>query len=126
MCAFGLTSEDWEGEGLVKKPTRVLTNLPSLATALARICSEDHRHVHLMSGRAKAAACYSEEFCNAIIDGVKVYLESVMLAKVTGTFQIDCGELNISNDYDYGSSEIPFEFMGGSHCVDDVRGGNLP
>ena len=128
MCAFGLTSEDGDGDGLVKKPTRVLTNLPSVATALSRRCTGDHRHVHLMSGRAKAAAYYSEEFCNGIIDGVKVYLECTMLAKVSGAFELDCGELNVADDleYEYGGSEIPFEFRGGSHCVDDVRGGELP
>ena len=36
MCAFGLESADEDGMGLVKKPTRVLTNMPSLATAIDR------------------------------------------------------------------------------------------
>ena len=55
MCSFGLTATDCDGDGLVKKPTRVLTNMPSIASALDRRCSNDHRHVHLLSGKAKAA-----------------------------------------------------------------------
>ena len=52
MCAFDLMAEDQEGSGLAKKPTRVLTNMPSVATALARRCSDDHRLVHLVSGQS--------------------------------------------------------------------------
>ena len=91
MCAFGLKSWDEDGEGLVKKPTRVLTNLPSIATALSRKCTGDHRHVHLMSGKAKAAAQYTEDFCSAIIDGVQTYLECLLLVEHCGAMHIDMG-----------------------------------
>ena len=47
MCAFGMTSTDEQGEGLVKKMTRVVTNSRSVAEKLARECSGDHRHVPL-------------------------------------------------------------------------------
>ena len=60
MCAFGLRAEDREGVGLAKKPTRVLTNMPSIAASINRRCVGDHRHVHLVSGKAKAAAKYTD------------------------------------------------------------------
>ena len=75
MCQLNLSSVDESGKGLCKKPTRVLTNLPSIAESLGRKCSGDHRHVQLMSGRATAAVQYTEEFRNAIVDGVSVVLE---------------------------------------------------
>ena len=58
MCQFALTAEHDNGKGLVKKPTRVATHLPSLASAIDRRCEGGHRHVHLMSGKAKSAASY--------------------------------------------------------------------
>ena len=74
-CRFGLKSVDSQGEGLVKKPTRVITNMGSLAGKIDRQCTGDHRHVHLVSGKAKAAAQYTDEFCKAIVDGISMYLE---------------------------------------------------
>ena len=125
MCAFGLTSSDALGEGLVKKPTRVLTNMPGIATALDRKCSEDHRHVQLMNGRAKAAAHYSDGFCNAIVDGIKTHLEYEALALCCGRLQVDMGELeNLELADGYG--EHPFCFDDSGYCVDDIRGGELP
>ena len=58
MCQFGLQARDEEGPGLVKKPTRILTNMPSIATAVDRQCCGGHRHVHLVSGRTKGSAAY--------------------------------------------------------------------
>ena len=34
MCVFGLTAEDSDGVGLVQQPTRILTNMPSIASAV--------------------------------------------------------------------------------------------
>ena len=36
MCAFGMTSEDNNGNGLVKKPTGFMTNAPELAKKLSQ------------------------------------------------------------------------------------------
>ena len=40
MCRFGLTASDADGEGLVKKPTRVISNLPFilLSTEYVECC----------------------------------------------------------------------------------------
>ena len=43
MCAFGVTSEDEHGKGLVKKPTGFMTNAPELAKRLSQECTNDHR-----------------------------------------------------------------------------------
>lgn len=75
MCQFGLGSWDDLGWGLVKKATRVITNLPSLASSINRRCNQDHRHVQLISGKAKDAANYTEAFCDSIIDGILVYYD---------------------------------------------------
>ena len=76
-----------------------------------------------MSGKAKAAAQYTEEFCCAIIDGLMTYLEYVALARNCGAFHIDMGELY---GIDYDKDEIPFTFSDTGWCIDDVRGGELP
>ena len=54
-CQFGLKSTDSIGEGLVKKPTRVITNMASIAAHINRQCAGDHRHVHLMSGKGEGS-----------------------------------------------------------------------
>ena len=58
MCNFGMTSSDAEGEGLVRRRTNILTNLPEVAKRVARRCSGDHRHVNLIGGRAKRGQIY--------------------------------------------------------------------
>ena len=53
MCNFGMTSSDAEGEGLVRKRTKILINSPEVAKRVARRCSGDHRHVNLIGGRPR-------------------------------------------------------------------------
>ena len=71
MCQFGMTSVNEEGDGLVKKPTRYMTNAPLIAEELERFCTGDHRHVHLLGGRAAKAAIYPPQLCEAILRGLK-------------------------------------------------------
>ena len=127
MCRFGLEAEDQDGSGLVKKPTKVLTNLSSIASAIDKQCEGGHRHVHLMSGRAKAAAEYTQDFCRAIVAGIEVYDQHLGEALSGETFLVDEGELNqFGSDMCDPSEEIPFAFNDWGYCVDDVRGGTLP
>jgi len=72
MCAFGMKSQDLFGEDPVMKPTRFLTNSIAIRDKLNRRCEGAHRHVHLMSGRAAAAAVYPQALVDAIIDGYEV------------------------------------------------------
>ena len=58
MCDFGMMSSDAEGEGLVRKTTKILTNSDEVAKRMARKCSKDHRHVNIIGGRAKRAQLY--------------------------------------------------------------------
>ena len=75
MCAYGMTSQDEHGKGLVYKPTSFATNSPHVATCLNRKCSntcgyQKHRHVHLINGRAKLAQVYPSELCRAMCQGI--------------------------------------------------------
>ena len=60
MCAYGMQSKDKHGPGYAKKPMRFLTNSVVSARGLSRRCPENHRHVHFMEGRARAAAVYCQ------------------------------------------------------------------
>ena len=75
MCQFGMVSKDSEGEGLVRKATKVATNAPELADVLDRRCGSGHRHVLLVNGRAKAAAIYPEKLCEAVCSGLERWME---------------------------------------------------
>ena len=61
-----MQSKDKHGPGYAKKPTRCLTNSVVSAGALSQRCPENHRHVHLMEGRDRAAAVYPTELCRTI------------------------------------------------------------
>ena len=76
MCAFGMKSADHLGIGLVYKPTKLLTNILPVVETTSRSCTRDHRHVHLMSGRAAGAAIYPEKLCHALLDGIQVWMEA--------------------------------------------------
>ena len=66
ICAYGMQSKDKHGPGYAKQPTRFLTNSVVSARALSRRCPENHRHVHLMEGRARAAAVDPQALCRVI------------------------------------------------------------
>ena len=123
MCRFGLKSTDSTSQGPVKKPTRVITNMESIAGYLNRQCTGDHRHVHLVSGKAKAAAEYTEDFCKAIVSGIAAYLEKRDGDLNGMEFEAQKYEPIDPSDYDY---ENPFQFDGWGRCVDDVSGADLP
>ena len=71
MCPHGMHSHDAQGAGLVLKPTTWLSNSAALLDAVALMCSGGHRHVHLVNGRAAAAAVYPERLCYAILRGLR-------------------------------------------------------
>ena len=75
MCYFGMSSADELGKGLVKKPTKLTTNSWYVARTLDKRCTNvcavegdpsRHRHVQLMSGRAKACQVYPCALCQAV------------------------------------------------------------
>ena len=92
--------------------------MASIAGMLDRQCTGDHRHVHLVSGKAKAAAEYTEDFCKAIVDGIAIYMEhrDEVLIEMSGEYFDDI----------IADNDIPFHFDGWGRCVDDVSGAELP
>ena len=77
MCCFGMTSKDANGQGLVKKDTKFMTNSEEIYKKLNVQCTnlgapkhEHHRHVHLISGRARHAQTYPRQLCQAVCKGV--------------------------------------------------------
>ena len=127
MCRFGLTSKDEYGEGLVRKATKIATNLPSIASAVGLQCEGGHRHVHLISGRAAAAAAYSPAFCQAIVTGIQVHLQHLLTVSEVGEIYVECDSLlGVGFDCCDPSEEIPFTFNEWGYCIDDVNGGTLP
>ena len=72
MCAFGMKARDEQGVGLVSKPTRIMTSAHEVAKRVNRKCCGGHRHVHLVSGRARAAQVYPRELCERICEGISV------------------------------------------------------
>ena len=79
------------------------------------------------------AAQYTEEFCSAIVNGVKAYLEYCGMVHSCEVNGIDATDLEDFDD-EYGElksmgnefNDIPFQFDESGWCVDDVRGGELP
>ena len=98
-----MTSSDDKGPGLVKKPTGWATNSPCIAQEVSELCPNRwrgamHRHVHLISGRAKAAEVYPPKLCKAILKGLRTQLryDGSMIQHDIGT--ICCEEPIISED----------------------------
>ncbi len=70
QCEYGLLSCDSSGVAPAKKPTKFMTNSLAIAGELNVRCRGGHRHVHLVSGRAAAAAEYPDGLCEAICRGL--------------------------------------------------------
>ena len=70
MCMFGMTQQDEQGMGFVKKSTGFMTNAWEIAGELSKKCSGDHRHITLLNGRAKRAEVYPDDLCVRIVDGL--------------------------------------------------------
>ena len=96
-----MTSSDKDGEGLVKKPTGWSTGSPYVSEQVSKLCSNiwkaaKHRHVHLVSGRAKAAEVYPPKLCTAILKGLRHQFisDGMMTSNDVGT--VCCEEPDIS------------------------------
>ena len=93
MCAYGMVAEDKDGVAPAKKRTRLMSNAPEVLKRTGRQCSnkesgaaldfpltrrwpklqrpkEEHRHVSLLSGKARQCQVYPREFCRAVCEGV--------------------------------------------------------
>jgi len=70
MCCFGMYQDVGGRVELVKKPTGFMTNARAIAEELGIHCDGQHRHVHLLNGRAKRAEVYPDELCVRILRGL--------------------------------------------------------
>ena len=59
------------GQAPAKKPTSLHTHSVEVDRSMGVKCKGGHRHVHLMAGRARAAAHYPANFCKALCRGLK-------------------------------------------------------
>ena len=85
VCQFGMKSNiGGKGSelGPVLKPTGFMTNSPCIGSQLARVCPGDHKHVHLVGGRAAGAAIYPPGLCRAICRGLAAQLHEDRIGKV--------------------------------------------
>ena len=74
MCQFELQNSKGD---TVLKPTLLLTNIETLATALARRCDKQHKHVPLEGGQnTKLSAIYTDAFVDAILKGLRQHLRA--------------------------------------------------
>ena len=71
QCQFGLTTRvDGGGLGPARKRTRFMSSAPSVLEELGRLCQGGHEHQPLVNDRAKEAALYPKELCEAICRGL--------------------------------------------------------
>ena len=85
FCTMGMVSSDNEGEAPVKKRTRIGTNCPAVAEALAVMqCAGGHRHVQLLQGRASACQQYPVYFCKVVCRAVARQLDRDLKSKRVG------------------------------------------
>ena len=72
------------------------TNFSFIAEKLAVACKGHHRHIQLVSGRAKRADIYPKKLCRAIVKGLieQVTHDSIIIRGHIGSVIADDGEDN--------------------------------
>ena len=76
MCAYGMVARDENGTGPAQKRTTIMSNSPEGLKRVGMQCpnksngGEFHRHVQLLSGRAKQCQVYPRAFYQAVCEGV--------------------------------------------------------
>ena len=76
MCAYGMKITDEDGESLVEKKTKVMSNSDEILKRLERKCTnkdgitEKHRHADTTGGEIKLCQVYPGQFCRAVCEGV--------------------------------------------------------
>ena len=73
QCMYGLKTLSKDKiirDKAVGKRTKFMTNSQGLAIELSQRCNASHQHQELVSGRAKGAARYLEELCEATCRGL--------------------------------------------------------
>ena len=72
QCMYGLKTPGQNGKLVpAKKPTKWATSSIYMANRLSTRCDGSHKHQHLMSGRAAAAAYYPAGLITSILGGMR-------------------------------------------------------
>ena len=141
MCPHGMTSVDEYGTAPVLKPTGWLTNSYFISEEVGQRCTNlyeggQHRHVHLVSGKARAAQIYPVKLCLSILRGLRNQLVDDRLMHKTYIGSVCCEETNIPSDFN-GCSWEDFNDGVEPKCLgspvdgevqyyDDISGAPLP
>ena len=80
QCRYGPQSNDKDGEGPARNAIGFTTNSPCIVAQLQRRCPDrggynDHKHITLQGGRARAAQVYPQGFCQAACRGLLRQIE---------------------------------------------------
>ncbi|CAK9049785.1 Retrovirus-related Pol polyprotein from transposon TNT 1-94 [Includes: Protease [Durusdinium trenchii] len=124
MCRWGMKATDQQGEGFVRKETRYLTNSVAIAAALSGQCSGEHRHVHLVNGRARQAQKYPPRMVAAILRAIRQELRwrgELNELSVEGSGPSPDGETNEPNN----KFDAPVEDHEQAEYFDTVTGAPL-
>ena len=71
MYQYEMHRKDEQGIGMVKKPTRFLSNSELVRTQLQNKCLGGHKHTALLRGRAKACQLYPDKLRRAMLKGMR-------------------------------------------------------
>ena len=119
MCCFNMVQKDDDGWALIKKPTGYMCNSLYIRSELERKCEGGHRHIPLMSGRAKAAQVYPDELCHAILRGLRKQLTMDGVLKSTTDLTILMMEGD-QEEKDWYSDSIYFDDVSGKWLDNDL------
>jgi hypothetical protein len=132
MCAFGMKGKDELGEDLVQKATRIMSSSEEVLKQVNLQCTNrgggrQHRHVHLISGRAKYAQVYPRLFSERLCEGIASQKRLDQLG-LTARPIMSLEEMN-SVAKDASEAECPssalHEDTSGMIAIDDVSGQRL-
>ena len=120
MCMFGMKSQDEKGIGLVQKATRIMSTSVEVLKRIQRTCSGDHRHVQLISGRAKAAQVYPREFCHRMCEGIAAQKKLDDLGMRSMSL-MSLEQMNNVAMVAKGEGESPAEALHEMHCEEGLE-----
>lgn len=132
-CAFGMVAVDERGEAPAKKSTTIMSNSPEILKQVDRLCvngvpnrrDEHHRHVQLVSGRAKTCQIYPRAFCQAVCRGVAAEKKLRDVGMVVQDMMSVKEIMSVIAKSEDGNSAREFHEHEGDEAFDDTSGAPL-
>ena len=78
-----------------KEATRLLTNLEMAVPVLSKRCQGNHRHAHLVHGRAAAAQAYPRALCEGFLESLSLEMKKENLLCSLGALEDPEDELHV-------------------------------